>query len=170
MAGFTDGLAKKAGQRRRTREELGLSSPTPTPGERASTPPINPTGPGRPAPAARGAAQQRAPSGAPTAASGAPTSALGDAPPELQESLNRMLEASKSSMLTDKAKALGRPGDDRQVFFNIFGHVPTPRETSAFKLRLSMEKQLGRPPTMSEVKVRLREAEFIDRTPEPFGF
>ena len=167
MAGFVDNLSKRAGQRKRTREQLGLQSPEPTPGERASTPPINPTGPGTPdAPPATRATQQ-APQ--PTPGAAPPASPLGDAPPELQESLQRMLTASESAMLTDKAKALGRPGDDRQVFFNIFGHMPTPREVSGFKLRLDMEKKLGRPPTVAEVKARLREADFIDRTPEPFG-
>lgn len=70
-------------------------------------------------------------------------------------------------MMSEEAARFGR-GDDRNQFFNLFGRTPTPREVSSFALRKDLEKRLGRPPTVTEVKSALLSADFVDRSPESF--
>lgn len=163
--GFIDNLSRQAASRRKSAEQSGMVA-SPRRGERI--PPVNPTGPG--APDAQRPAQEVP--GEPTPADApAPSqeSPLGPLPQELQASLNRMLEQSRGGMLTQRLRQIGTAGgDDRQHFFNLFGHMPTPRELSGFNLRLQMEEELGRTPTMSEVKVRLQQSDFVDKNPEPF--
>lgn len=167
--GHLDELAQRAETRGRTAEQLGVAS---SQQNRLNTPPI--TEPGAPSsenPAQTAPGQPPAPEGAPTSApAGPPGSALGELPGELKQALGRMLGGDGVGMVSERLRRLGKPtGDTNQRFFNLFGHMPTARELAGFSTRLDLERRLGRPPTLSEVKQSLRKSDFIDRNAEPFG-
>lgn len=158
MGGFLGSLAKRAGVNRRTAETLGVS-----PAQRGATPPINPSGPGKPT-AERPAVE---PPPAPAPGAQVPQAPLGAVSSEMQASLTRVLGSARTRSLTEEARTFGR-GDDRNQYFNLFGRVPNPREVEAYTLGKSLEQRLGRPPTVVEIKSALLASDFIDRAPESF--
>lgn len=169
-AGFLGELAKKSKQRGKAMQQLGMK----TPETQAAVPPMNPSGPGEPTPSQPAVAvppsqQQPQPGAEPT--SGQPAGApLGPIPTEMQAALNRIMQSSQPTMLSEELRRVAAPGaDQRHQFFNLFGHMPTSRELGSFSLRLNLERQLQRPPTVQEVKQALAGADFVDRTPEPFA-
>ena len=158
MSTFLSGLAKKAGIDRRTADTLGVA-----PAQRGATPPVNPTGPGKPT-RERPAVE---PPPAPAPGAEVPQAPLGAIPTEMQAALTRVLGSARSRSLTEEARTFGR-GDDRNQYFNLFGRTPSPREVEAYALGKSLEQRLGRPPTVVEVKSALLASDFIDRSPESF--
>lgn len=154
MGGFLGEVAKKAGANRGAAQALGLQNRA----ARERTPPIVPPGEPTPDRPARTAPQPGTPP---------PGRSLGPIPEELRASLNRVLGGQKQRMLSEETRQFGR-GDDRNQFFNLHGRTPTPRELSAFNLTRDLERRLGRPPTVQEVRSELRNSDFVDPTPDPF--
>lgn len=152
MGGFLGEVAKKAGVQKRAAEGLGLQGPS-TP----RTPPVSvpPADAQRPEPTQRG--QPQGPVGR----------SLGPIPDELRSSLARILDRRRQQLSTEQTRQFGR-GDDRNQFFNLHGRTPTQKELSTFNLNRGLERSLGRPATVSELRGALRNAEFIDHSPESF--
>ena len=156
------GLAKEKTQTGQAAERLGIDTKA---GQRGNTPPP-PQAPAQEAPAAPTAPAAEA---APTEERTRPQNLGAPRDAALQNALGRMLSGVSTEMQTKRLQRLGKPGSQRQQFFNMFGRAPTAREIGAWNVRLELERQHGRPPTVQEVKIALRQADFIDRSPEPFA-
>lgn len=151
-------LAKQKGQTGQAAERLGIDTKA---GQRGNVPPP-PDAPAQEEPAAEQAPAEE-PQRVRPANLGAPRDAA------LQDALGRMLSGVSTEMQTKRLQRLGKPGSQSQQFFNMFGRKPTAREIGAWNVRLQLERQHGRPPTVQEVKRALRQADFIDRSVEPFA-
>lgn len=149
-------MAKQKAQSGQAAERLGIDTKA---GQRGNVPPP-PQAPAQEEPAAEAAPVEER---VRPANLGAPRDAA------LQDALGRMLSGVSTEMQTNRLRRLGKPGSQRQQFFNMFGRAPTAREIGSWNLRLQLEQKLGRPPTVQEVKRGLREADFIDRSPAPFA-
>jgi len=74
-------------------------------------------------------------------------------PPPLVEPTRPQAE---TAPLMERVNALGAQGlSPNEQFYRLAGRPPSPRELTAFNSRMVLEQQLGRPPTVNELRFYL---------------